>query len=106
MTWAEDKQFFIDGIGECLADPSYNNEGFEELLANYMENGIELDWDEMTKAAKTCYNNIYDEVNWRLEPTAEMLEIGTEINDEYIEAFDEQLYLHLDMHSTWKSLGM
>ena len=106
MTWAENKQWFIDGIGECLADPSYDDEGFDELLANYMNDGTELNWEEMTKAAETCYYNIFDEVNRRIEPTAEMLEIGSEADEEYVEAFDEQLCLSLDCHATWKRMGL
>ncbi len=106
LTWAEDKDYFIQGIGEVLADPSYNDEGFEELLANYMEDGEELDWGEMTKAAETCYYNIFDEVNRRLEPTAEMLEIGTEAEEEYVEAFDDQLCMNLEQHADWKRMGL
>ena len=106
MTWAEDKDWFIQGVGEILADPSYSDEGFDELLANYMEDGTELDWETITKAAQTCYYNIFDEVNRRLEPTAEMLEVNGVIGDEYIEAFDEELCLHLDIHATWKRTGL
>ena len=94
MTWTEDQDYFVDGIGVILADTEHG-EGFDELRANYMNDGTELDWGEMTPVAEKCYYDIFDEVNRRLEPTAEMLEIGTDANDEYVDAFDEQLCLYL-----------
>ncbi len=105
MTWAEDKESFIQSIGEVLADPSYDDEGFDELLANYMKDGLELDWGEMTKNAQTCYYNIFDEVARRIEATAEMLEIGSDADEEFVEAFDEELCLNLDVHASWKRMG-
>ena len=100
MTWDEDQDYFVQGIGEILADPSYDKEGLDELLANYMKDGSELDWEVMTKSAETCYYNIFDEVNRRLDPTVEMLEIGSEANEEYVEAFDDQLHMNLDVLAT------
>ena len=44
--------------------------------------------------------HIFDEVNRRLDPTVEMLEIGSEANEEYDEAFDDQLHMNLDVLAT------
>lgn len=101
LTWSANKDYFVQGIREILADTSYDHEGFDDLLSNYMETD-ELDWGTISNAAQTCYYAIYDEVNRRLEPTASMIDINNIENEEYIEAFDEELEMSLDIWATWK----
>ncbi len=104
LTWEEDEQYFVDSIGEILADPSYDDEGLDELKAHYKENECFLDLGDMDPSAFACYLNMEDEIDRRLEPTAEMLDMESIACQEYRDACQDQIEMHLDNLISWDSL--
>ncbi len=103
LTWENDEQYFTDAIGEILADPSYDDEGLDELKAHYKENGF-INTGDLNSLALTCFLNMEDEIDRRLEPTAEMLNMESITCEEYREACQDSIEMHLDCLITWDSL--
>ena len=104
LTWEEDEQYFTDSIGEILADPTYDDEGLDELKAHYKENDGFLNLGDMNPLALACYFNIENEIDRRLEPTAEMLDAESIICEEYREACQDNIEMHIDSLLIWDRL--
>ena len=102
MTWDEDKDLFQRGINDVLADTSFDNKGTRELIANYKKNGY-IEFEEISQEADDAYCDIFDSVKYRIEPTAEMLDVESVAGDEFREMFDDELYLHFDVRITCDS---
>jgi hypothetical protein len=95
ITFENDKEYFVSGIGEILASLCCDVSHWDDLVSHF--NTYEcFDRDEFTKEVEDCYYNVLDEVEDRLKGEGvEFPKKETFDYEDFVDEFDDYLVMFM-----------